>query len=222
MTEYIVKIQHIEQLTHDVKSFRVEKPAGYSFTPGQATGVAINSPEMRKKRRSFTFTGLNQDMFLEFTIKIYPEHNGLTKELDRLIPGDELVIGNPWGAISYKGKGIFIAGGAGITPFLAIFRDLYSRSELAGNRLFYANKTREDIILEEELRGMLGSDCINILSREQAVGYYNGYISERLLKEHADVLSSQIYLCGPPEMMQSVIEMLSAMGVGRKTVTMDL
>jgi len=69
---------------------------------------------------------------------------------------------------------------------------------------------------------MLGSDCINILSREQAVGYYNGYISERLLKEHADVLSSQIYLCGPPEMMQSVIEMLSAMGVGRKTVTMDL
>jgi len=222
MTEYIVKIQHIERLTHDVKRFRVEKPAGYTFTPGQATGVAINSPELRKKRRSFTFTGLNQDPFLEFTIKLYPEHDGLTKELDRLVPGDELVIGIPWGAINYKGRGIFIAGGAGITPFLAIFRDLYSRSELAGNRLFYANKTREDIILEEELRGMLWSDCINILSREQAVGYYNGYISERLLKEHADVLSSQIYLCGPPEMMQSVIEMLSAMGVGRKTVTMDL
>lgn len=222
MIEYIVKIQHIEQLTHDVKRFHVEKPAGYSFTPGQATGVAINSPEMRKKRRSFTFTGLNQDMFLEFTIKLYPEHDGLTKGLGRLIPGDELVIGNPWGAISYKGKGIFFAGGAGITPFLAIFRDLYSRSELAGNRLFYANKTRGDIILEEELHAMLGSDCINILSREHADGYYNGHISGRLLKEHVDVPGSQIYLCGPPEMMRSVIEMLSVMGVDRKAIIMEL
>lgn len=222
MTEYIVKIQHIEQLTHVVKRFRVDKPYGYSFIPGQATGVTINTPETRKKRRSFTFTGLNEDTFLEFTIKIYPEHNGLTKELDRVVPGDELVIGNPWGAITYKGNGIFIAGGAGITPFLAIIRDLHSRNGLAGNRLIYANKTRGDIILEEELRMMLGSDCINILSREEADGYYSGHISERLLKEHSDVHDSQIYLCGPPEMMKSVTEILAGLGVDRKAVTMDL
>lgn len=222
MIEYIVKIQHIERLTHDVKRFRVEKPAGYTFTPGQATGVAINSPELRKKRRSFTFTGLNQDPFLEFTIKLYPEHDGLTKELDRLVPGDELVIGIPWGAINYKGRGIFIAGGAGITPFLAIFRDLHARNELAGNRLFYANKTRGDIILEEELRGMLGDDFINILSREEADGYFSGHISGELLKKHADDLSVQFYLCGPPDMMKSMTGMLAGLGIDLKAVTMDL
>lgn len=222
MTEYIVKIQHIEQITHDVKRFRVEKPAGYSFTPGQATGVAINSPEMRKKRRSFTFTGLNEDIFLEFTIKIYPEHDGLTNELDRLMPGDELVIGIPWGAIAYKGKGIFIAGGAGITPFLAIFRDLHRRNELAGNLLFYASKTRADIILEKELSAMLGGAVINILSRETTEGYLHGHISEGLLREHANDFTGQFYLCGPPEMMKSVTEMLAAMGTDRKTVIMDL
>ena len=222
MTEYIVKIQHIEQITHDVKRFRVEKPEGYSFTPGQATGVAINIPEMRKKRRSFTFTGLRSDTFLEFTIKIYPEHNGLTKELDRLIPGDELVIGNPWGAISYRGKGIFIAGGAGITPFLAIFRDLHSRNELAGNLLFYSNKTRADIILEQELTAMLWDSLINILSRENAEGYHHGHIGEVFLREHVNDFSGQFYLCGPPEMMKAMTEMLSGMGIDRKSVTMDL
>ncbi len=222
MTEYIVKIQHVEQLTHDVKRFRVGKPAGYTFTPGQATGVAINSPEMRKKKRSFTFTGLIHDPFLEFTIKIYPEHNGLTKVLDRLVPDDELVIGTPWGAIAYKGKGIFIAGGAGITPFLAIFRDLHARNELAGNRLFYASKTRGDIILEEELRRMLGSDFINILSRENADGYFKGHISEALLREHAGDLSGQFYLCGPPAMMKSVTEILAGLGVDRRAVIMDI
>lgn len=222
MTEYIVKIQHIEQITHDVKRFRVEKPAGYSFTPGQATGVAINSPEIRKKRRSFTFTGLNEDAFLEFTIKLYPEHDGLTKMLTGLVPGDELVIGSPWGAISYRGKGIFIAGGAGITPFLSIFRDLHSRDELAGNKLFYANKTRADIILEQELAGMLGGAFINILSREKAEGYLHGHITEELIRNHAGDFSGHFYLCGPPEMMKSMTEMLAGMGIDRKAVIMDL
>ena len=112
MTEYSVKILDIEQLTHDVKRFRVEKPEGYTFKPGQATGVAINTPELKKSKRSFTFTGLNGDPHLEFTIKIYPEHNGLTKDLDTAVPGTELIIGSPWGAIAYKWKGVFIAGGA--------------------------------------------------------------------------------------------------------------
>lgn len=222
MKEYIVKITGIERVTHDVKRFRVEKPESYRFTPGQATGVSVNSHELKKKRRSFTFTGLNSDPFLEFTIKIYPEHGGLTMELDRLLPGDELVIGVPWGAITYRGKGIFIAGGAGITPFLAIFRDLYSRNELAGNKLILANKTRADIILGEELEGMLGKAFINVLSREKAEGYGFGHINEEILRDRIDDLNANFYLCGPPSMMQAMTEILFRFGVDRKAVTMDM
>lgn len=222
MTEYIVKIIDIEQLTHDVKRFRVEKPQGYSFKPGHATGVAINTLELRKRRRSFTFTGLNEDPFLEFTIKIYPEHNGLTKDLDIAVPGTELVIGSPWGAITYKGKGVFIAGGAGITPFIAIFRDLAARNELSGNLLLFANKTRADIILEKELRGMLDGDFVNILSDEKHEGYSSGFISEEFLRTRVSDFDVNFYLCGPPPMMRAVTDLLSDMGVDKKAVVMDL
>ncbi len=222
MTEYIVKIIDIEQLTHDVKRFRVEKPEGYSFKPGQATGVAINTPELKKRRRSFTFTGLNGDPHLEFTIKIYPEHNGLTKDLDSAVPGTELVIGSPWGAITYKGKGVFIAGGAGITPFISIFRDLQARSELSGNLLLFANKTRADIILKEELQGMLDGNFINILSDEKNEGYFSGFISEEFLKSHISDFDVNFYLCGPPPMMRAVTDLLSGLGVDKKAVVMDL
>lgn len=222
MTEHIVKINDVAKLTHDVKRFRVEKPAGYTFTPGQATGVSVNRPELKKKRRSFTFSGLNTDPYLEFTIKIYPEHGGTTDELDRLDPGDELVIGLPWGAISYRGKGVFIAGGAGITPFLAIFRDLHTRNELSGNLLILANKTRADIILEQELRELLGASFINILSREKAEGYDFGHITEEFLMERIRDFNTNFYLCGPPAMMQSLTDILSRHGVDRKSVTMDL
>ena len=107
MEEHIVKIISTGSLTHDVKIFRVEKPAGYTFTPGQATDVSVNTPELRNKKRPFTFTGLDHDPYLEFIIKIYPSHKGVTNEIDKLFSGDELIIRKAWGAISYKGPGIF-------------------------------------------------------------------------------------------------------------------
>lgn len=145
MEEHIIKILGIEQVTHDVKRFRVEKPEGYSFTPGQATEVSINTPEYKDEKRPFTFTCLNREPYLEFTIKIYPSHNGVTNELGKLKPGAELIIRDVWGAISYKGKGVFIAGGAGITPFISIFRDLRAKDEISGNTLIFANKAKADI-----------------------------------------------------------------------------
>jgi len=48
MEEHIVKITAIHQVTHDVKSFRLEKPDNYKFVPGQATEITINKPGWEK------------------------------------------------------------------------------------------------------------------------------------------------------------------------------
>ena len=105
MEEHIVKIISIEPVTHDVNHYRIEKPAGYSFIPGQATEVAINKPGWQDQRRPFTFTSLNEWDHLEFTIKSYPERKGVTDQLGQLNAGDELLIHDVWGAIQYKGEG---------------------------------------------------------------------------------------------------------------------
>jgi ferredoxin-NADP reductase len=209
MEEHIVKILGIDQVTHDVKRFRIEKPDGYSFIPGQATEVSVNTPELKNEKRPFTFTCLNSDPYLEFTIKIYPSHNGITNELGKLNPGAELIIRDVWGAISYKGKGVFIAGGAGITPFISIFRDLRTKKEIPGNTLIFANKTKADIILESELSEMLGNAFINILSDEKADNYFHGMISEDFLKNHLGDTDRKFYVCGPPPMMDAVLKHLN-------------
>ncbi|OYX18084.1 MAG: hypothetical protein B7Z16_09280, partial [Algoriphagus sp. 32-45-6] len=146
----IVKIRSIQSLTHDVKQFQVDKPDGYSFEPGQACEVAINQPNWKEEKRPFTFTSLPQEDHLEFVIKSYHDHDGVTKALDSLQVGDELIVDESWGAIQFKGKGTFIAGGAGITPFIAIFKDLYAKGQLAGNRLFFANKIGRFMVVKTE------------------------------------------------------------------------
>ena len=222
MEEHIVRVLNIEQVTHDVRRFQVEKPEGYSFIPGQATDVTINTPQFRNRKNPFTFTCLNSAPYLEFTIKIYSSRNGVTNELGKLKPGAELIIHDVWGAISYKGKGVFIAGGAGVTPFISIFRDLNSRNEVPGNMLVFANKTKADIILEEEFMQMLGKDFINILADEEAEGYFHGMISTDFLKSVVDDFNTNFYVCGPPLMIKAVLKQLADLGVEKNSVTLEL
>lgn len=222
MEEHIVRIINIEYVTHDVRRFQVEKPEGYTFIPGQATELSVNTPALKNEKRPFTFTCLNSKPYLEFTIKIYDSHNGVTSALGNLSIGSELIIRDVWGAINYKGKGVFIAGGAGVTPFISIFRDLSVKNEVSGNSLLFANKTKSDIILEDEFRELLGNSFINILSDEKRDGYYHGFITEEFLKENITDLNQHFYVCGPPPMVDLVTLFLKNMGVEEKSVVIEL
>ncbi|HUH25013.1 MAG TPA: FAD-binding oxidoreductase, partial [Flavobacterium sp.] len=117
--EQIVKIISVEHLTHDVLRIVAEKPASLSYIVGQAVDVSFNKEGWKNELRAFTFTSLPNEEHIEFSIKTYPSHKGVTQQLLSANQGDELIIHDVFGAIHYKGEGIFIAGGAGVTPFIA-------------------------------------------------------------------------------------------------------
>lgn len=222
MESHIVKIKSIDKVTHDVVRIVVEKPAGYTFNSGQATEVAINKNEWKEEKRPFTFTSLPGDDHLEFTIKTYPERKGVTNEILNLKPGNELILHDVWGAISYKGEGAFIAGGAGITPFLSIFRYLNSKNEINNNLLIFANKTKADIIHEDEFISLLGNAFINILSDEEVTGYAHGRITEEFLKAHIADFNKPFYVCGPPPMMDAIQKQLANLGVADNLLVVEI
>lgn len=221
MNDHKVKILSIENVTHDVKSLKFEKPKKYSFTPGQASDVAINKPNYLNEKRPFTFTSLNDRVHLEFTIKIYNDHDGVTKEIGHLKAGDELIISEPWGTIGYKGEGVFIDGGAGVTPFIAILRELNSRNKIGNNKLIFANKTEADIIRRDEFEKILGKNFVNILSHEKLERYAYGYITEEFLKSIVDGFNKMFYLCGPPPMMDAIEKQLANLHVDENSIVKE-
>ncbi|MGB3234468.1 MAG: FAD-binding oxidoreductase, partial [Ferruginibacter sp.] len=207
-----VKIKSIEKITHDVLHIVAQKPGGLQYHAGQAVDVSINKPGWEKELRPFTFTSLPTDNQIEFTIKTYPAHNGVTNQLLLLQPGDELLIGEVFGDIAYKGEGVFIAGGAGITPFLAILKQLEKENKIGNNKLLFANNTQADIINKEKLTNLLGNNFINILSNEKKEGFENGFITAGLIQKHTGK-NSFYYLCGPPPMMAAIENQLALLGV---------
>jgi ferredoxin-NADP reductase len=210
--ENIVKIIDVHQVTHDVKCFRLEKPAGYEYLPGHATDLSINKPGLEAETRPFTFTALTSEPYLEFTIKRYPDHHGITDRLHQLKAGDELIIRDSWGAIEYKGPGYFIAGGAGVTPFIAILRSLYRKNETTGNTLFFSNKTAEDIIYKEELLEILGKNAVFVLTREINPRYKNDRIDEKFIKANISDFTKHFYVCGPDTMVTELVEIIQNAG----------
>lgn len=217
----IVKIKSIEHLTHDVLQVQLEKPEGVAYVTGQAADISINKPGWEEELRAFTFTSQPEDDYLEFIIKTYPTHEGVTNELLSLKAGDEMIVGDVFGDISYKGDGVFIAGGAGVTPFIAILDKLEKEGKLGDNRLLFANKTKSDIIREQALTKQLGKNFVNILSNEQVDGYEHGFINTELINKYSADNLKYYYLCGPDPMMEAVEKQLESLGVAKEYIVRE-
>ena len=218
---HLVKIKSIEHLTHDVLHLVVEKPKDYPYFPGQAVDISINKPGWETKKTCFTFTSLPEDDQVEFVIKTYPSHQGITNELISAKVGDEIYLYKPFGDIRYKGDGIFIAGGAGITPFIAILKDLERKNKLGNNKLIFANKGKADIILEDHFKKILSDKFINVLSDEDLEGYEHGYICQEIIQKHQEPELKFYYLCGPPPMMNAVEKQLASLGVAEDFIVKE-
>ena len=222
MANHILKIASTNNITHNVLQITTNKPKGFDFVPGQSANIAINKNGWLQEERPFTFTNLPTNDSLEFTIKMYPEQGSVTNELLQLKVDDELVLNDVFGAITYKGEGVFIAGGAGITPFISIFRDLKAKNEIGNNMLVFANKTKADIILENEFKALLGYAFVNILSEKEDDGYHYGKVSEAFLRAKVTDFNQQFYICGPLQMIKDVERQLINLGVSRNKITTEI
>jgi cytochrome-b5 reductase len=184
--------------------------------------MVINEPKWRNEEgRPFTPTSLRDDKILEFTIKEYHARVGVTDKLHSLEVGAKLMISEAFGTITYKGPGVFIAAGAGVTPFIAITRQLTREGKLDSNSLIYSNKTPADVICERELRHYFGSRCILTCTRESAPGYENRRITAEFLKEQITDFAQHFYVCGPDSFVEDIKSILKELGISLDSVVFE-
>lgn len=219
---YTLTLKTIEPVTHDTNHLVFNRPEGYEFKPGQATDFALAKEGWQDEKRPFTFTGLPGSDTLEFVIKSYPEHDGVTEQIAKLQPGDQAVIDEPWGAINDEGKGTFIAGGAGVTPFIAILRKRLERDgTLEGCKLIFSNSTEKDIILRDEFEAMKGLETIFTVTDQDDASVETQKVDRDFLKEHINPEEGVFYICGPDQMVEDLSETLKDMGVDEDRIVTE-
>ena len=216
-----VKIVKTELLTPNVRRYRLEKPRDFHFEPGQATELSLDKEGWREQKRPFTFTSLNEWDELEFTIKSYRDHDGVTNALWSAWPGDRLLLRDVWGTITYRGPGTFIAGGAGVTPFIAILRQLARTGGLRGNRLIASYRTEKDIILREEFEAMAGLETLWTITDDPTTRLSRERIDLDFLKSHIKDFHQNFYLCGPDPLVHDLRKALTTLGARVEMLTWE-
>lgn len=220
MAAHLVKIIRTVYITPDVKRFVLTKPKGFTFKPGQGCMIAIDQDDWRDKARPFTFTNLPTARTLELVVKIYPR-KGVTDHMALLHKGDQLLLGEVFGTITYKGNGTFFAAGAGITPFLSIFRDLKRKKRLKGDLLVYSNRMDTDVIMDEELAALLGKNYLKIFTRQRVIGFRERRIDREMLIALVQNFDQRFYLCGPQEFVDDLSRMLLDLGATSESLVFE-
>ncbi len=213
--------------TLDVKTFRLKKPAGYSYKPGQHALLSFSSDA--NIQRPFTISSSPNNEFLEFTIKKVGE---FTTKLFSAELGTNLDIGKPFGKNlvfdeSVSQDAIFIAGGSGITPFLSSIR--YASEKNLKNKisLFFANKTKSDIIQKPFFEKVSADNknfkFIPILSSADSTWTgETGYMTINLITKYIKNPSEKIwYICGPPMMNKSVLQLLQEIKIPAENIRFE-
>lgn len=222
MTTYTMTLKEKSPVTHDVYRLVFDRPDGFAFESGQCTHWALDRDGWRDEDRAFTMTSQpEEEDHVEFVIKSYPDHDGVTKEIPGLEPGAQVVADEPDGAITDQGAGVFIAGGAGVTPYIPILRRRAKDGALEGCTLIFSNKTEKDIILREEWEAMKGLRCVFTVTDQDTAEVETGKVDEGFLKRHVKDMDQPFYICGPREMVNDVRDALKSIGVAEDRIVTE-
>jgi propane monooxygenase reductase component len=224
------RVEKIEPLTHDIYRLALGD-VDLPFKPGQYVDITIPGSD---EVRSFSMANVPSDPpgRLEFMIKAYPDGRFSSLLTDGQIKeGQELEVTGPYGVFTLRKNSdrplLFIGGGAGMAPILALLRSLAEQgSERAGVYYYGARRPQDLFHLEElaELERRLPnfrfvpalSDC----DGEEWDGE-QGLITDVVSRCEPELDQADAYLCGPPPMVDAAIALLDAKGVPESRVYYD-
>lgn len=160
---------------------------------------------------------------LRATIK---ESGDFTATIGATKPGDTAVIYGPFGRFSYtlhpeQRDLVFIAGGIGITPLMAMLRHMRDTQAKRTVVLFYGNTNEQDITFRDELAemeraGVASLKVVHILSKPSAEWRgERGQLDAETVAKLCEPLGVDraYYLCAPPAAMRQAIRVLRNAGV---------
>lgn len=234
--DVVTRITAIEPMTRDIVSLRLTavEPANYEFKPGQYADLTIPGTD---ERRSFSMaTTQSTPGEVEFLIKKYPggKFSGL---LDgELSVGDEIKITGPYGAFTLKDGHalpiVCIGGGAGMGPILSLLRHLNETESTRPVRFYYGARTAEDLFYVEEImalgKGLRDFEFVVCLSETMPADpsahpfeAEAGNVTDVVARCETALDKTEVYLCGPPPMVDAAMASLEMQGVPQDQIFHD-
>jgi len=226
-------ISSLIPLTHDIVELRIaldsELPA---YIAGQYADISV---EQFAQPRSYSFSrapSLEEPGTVSFYVRHVPggKMSGWLHEQDRA--GAKVTVSGPHGTFYLRDStspALCIAGGSGLAPIKALLEQ-YARDGFKRNITFlFGARTQQDLYCVEQMNTINHAHPDQfifkpILSEENADSDWTGsrgMVTQLISEQGLDLTASQAYLCGPPPMIDSAIDVLTKEGMAESQIFFD-
>lgn len=180
----------------------------WKIRPGQFVMVRILAWPYIKDEHPFSVSRLPQDDEFRLTVRDVGDYTNAVRSLQ---PGAYVLTAGPFGrftgAVAATDKRLFIAGGVGITPIRTLAEEAIGQGK--DSVLLYGSRSPDDVVLKQEIDGLSKQGLRTVYMYDR-----NGHIDGALIKKQVpDYQERDVYLCGPPPMMEGIIRDLHGLGV---------
>jgi ferredoxin-NADP reductase len=211
-----IALRRRQEVAERTFAFYFDKPAGFSHQAGQN---ALFSLPSGTENRTFTIASAPHER--ELMIATRMRDSPFKRTLAELPVGGRLKIDGPAGLMvlheDESRPAVFLAGGIGITPFLAMARDAQARLLRHRITLIYSNRRPQDAAFLADLKHMQNRNFKLVPTMTDAAADWKGerrLISRELLAAHVPDLHAPVYyVAGPLRMTMAVQGMLTELGV---------
>lgn len=221
-------VESVTALTADIAAVRLRLTDGeMSFTAGQFVNVEVPGTNLL---RTFSLANAPADRgAVELIVKLYPDGAFARFLREDAAPGVPVTIHGPYGQLhihlSHRPV-LMIAGGSGLAPLLSMLNDLADKGFDRPVTIYFGARTESDLYRVEEILAhgakLAAFEFVPVLSEAPPRGWAGetGMVTDAI-RHRSPQLSHDVYLCGPPPMINAAIPMLTAAGVRARNIYFD-
>jgi propane monooxygenase reductase subunit len=227
-----VEVLANEPVTHDMRHLVVKlvEPEEIKFFPGQYLDFQVPG---HQATRSFSMANTpNREGVFEFIIRIYPGGLFSGHLADQIEVGTRLSVEGPFGAFRLRESSaadlLFLGGGAGLAPLLALLRSMAERGIDRKVTFYYGARTRRDLCFEEEIAklgelvpGLTFVPALSEPAGDDGWEGETGLITDVVERRETNLAAVDAYVCGPPPMVEAAIAMLTRLGRSENRIFYD-
>ncbi|AWB82501.1 benzene 1,2-dioxygenase [Corynebacterium yudongzhengii] len=210
-TTFAGEITELERLSESTVKLgvKLENRENLSFLPGQYMNIA---PPNSDFHRSYSFSSSNNDDHCTFLVKYTPGGKMTHYLTEEAKVGDKLNLTGPMGSFFLRDADkpiLLLAGGTGLAPVLSILDKLAENGHSQPVRLIYGATFNHDIVETERIEALgeklADFDWFTVVSSEDEEHERKGYVTDHMdPQEHLHEGDAEVYLCGPPPMVEAV------------------
>jgi benzoate/toluate 1,2-dioxygenase reductase subunit len=209
-------LRGVERLSDTSLAFTLDRPAGIAFLPGQYVNLVVPGTE---QRRSYSFSSAPGADHLSFLVRDI-QAGLMSGWLRAAQPGARMAFTGPAGSFylrEVRRPLLFLAGGTGLAPFLSMLGHLAETGCAHPVRLVYGVTHDADLVgldaLQDHAARLPGFSFVTCVAAEASTHPRKGYVTAHVDPAWLNGGDVDVYLCGPPPMVEAVRGWLATQGV---------